>query len=147
MIINHDKEPHLRIIQNALAEEITEIVHDKEKLNIAKSTSSVLFGKFLKEDFDNLEEKVMESLSTAVPCVTIKRDNLLNDFKTILTESTNFEIFKSKSELVRMIKNNGLSINKHKINNEDYIISDNLKFNKYLLLQKGKKNYTFIIVE
>lgn len=147
LIINHDKEPHLRIIQNALAEEITEIVHDKEKLNIAKSTSSVLFGKFLKEDFDNLEEKVMESLSTAVPCVIIKRDNLLNDFKTILTESTNFEIFKSKSELVRMIKNNGLSINKDKINNEDYIISDNLKFNKYLLLQKGKKNYTFIIVE
>jgi len=147
LIVNHDKEPHLRIIQNALAEEITEIVHDKEKLNIAKSTSSVLFGKFLKEDFDNLEEKVMESLSTAVPCVIIKRDNLLNDFKTILTESTNFEIFKSKSELVRMIKNNGLSINKNKINNEDYIISDNLKFNKYLLLQKGKKNYTFIIVE
>lgn len=147
LIVNHDKEPHLRIIQNALAEEITEIVHDKEKLNIAKSTSSVLFGKFLKEDFDNLEEKVMESLSTAVPCVIIKRDNLLNDFKTILTESTNFEIFKSKSELVRMIKNNGLSINKDKINNEDYIISDNLKFNKYLLLQKGKKNYTFIIVE
>tara|TARA_B100000579_G_scaffold128673_1_gene103762 strand:- start:132 stop:1406 length:1275 start_codon:yes stop_codon:yes gene_type:complete len=147
LIVNHDKEPHLRIIQNALAEEITEIVHDKEKLNIAKSTSSVLFGKFLKEDFDNLEEKVMESLSTAVPCVTISRDNLLNDFKTILTESTNFEIFKSKSELVRMIKNNGLSINKDKINNEDYIISDNLKFNKYLLLQKGKKNYTFIIVE
>ena len=147
LIVNHDKEPHLRIIQNALAEEITEIVHDKEKLNIAKSTSSVLFGKFLKEDFDNLDEKVMESLSTAVPCVTISRDNLLNDFKTILTESTNFEIFKSKSELVRMIKNNGLSINKDKINNEDYIISDNLKFNKYLLLQKGKKNYTFIIVE
>ena len=147
LIINHDKEPHLRIIQNALAEEITEIVHDKEKLNIAKSTSSVLFGKFLKEDFDNLDEKVMESLSTAVPCVTISSDNLLNDFKTILTESTNFEIFKSKSELVRMIKNNGLSINKDKINNEDYIISDNLKFNKYLLLQKGKKNYTFIIVE
>ena len=147
LIVNHDKEPHLRIIQNALAEEITEIVHDKEKLNIAKSTSSVLFGKFLKEDFDNLEEKVMESLSTAVPCVTISRDNLLNDFKTILTESTNFEIFKSKSELVRMIKNNGLSINKDKINNEDYIISNNLKFNKYLLLQKGKKNYTFIIVE
>ena len=147
LIVNHDKEPHLRIIQNALAEEITEIVHDKEKLNIAKSTSSVLFGKFLKEDFDNLDEKVMESLSTAVPCVTISSDNLLNDFKTILTESTNFEIFKSKSELVRMIKNNGLSINKDKINNEDYIISDNLKFNKYLLLQKGKKNYTFIIVE
>ena len=89
----------------------------------------------------------MESLSTAVPCVKIKRDSLSNNFKTILTESSNFQIFKSKSELIRMIKNNGLSINKEKINNEDYIISNNLKFNKYLLLQKGKKNYTFIIVE
>ncbi len=147
LIKNHDKEPHLRILQNAIAEEITEVVHDKEKLNIAKSTSRVLFGRFLKDDFDKLEEKVMESLSTAVPCVKIKRDSLSNDFKSILTESSNFQIFKSKSELMRMIKNNGLSINKEKINNEDYIISNNLKFNKYLLLQKGKKNYTFIIVE
>ncbi len=147
LIKNHDKEPHLRILQNAIAEEITEVVHDKEKLNIAKSTSRVLFGRFLKDDFDKLEEKIMESLSTAVPCVKIKRDSLSNNFKTILTESSNFQIFKSKSELIRMIKNNGLSINKEKINNEDYIISNNLKFNKYLLLQKGKKNYTFIIVE
>ena len=147
LIKNHDKEPHLRILQNAIAEEITEVVHDKEKLNIAKSTSRVLFGRFLKDDFDKLEEKIMESLTTAVPCVKIKRDSLSNNFKTILTESSNFQIFKSKSELIRMIKNNGLSINKEKINNEDYIISNNLKFNKYLLLQKGKKNYTFIIVE
>ena len=147
LISDHNKEPHLRILQNALAEEITEIVHNKEKLNIAKSTSNVLFGKFKKDDFEKLEEKVMDSLSTAVPCVKINKEDLSRDFKTLLTETTNFEIFKSKSELIRLIKNNGLSINKEKISDDNYKLSDNLKFNKYILLQKGKKNYTFIIVE
>ena len=147
LISDHNKEPHLRILQNALAEEITEIVHNKEKLNIAKSTSNVLFGKFKKDDFEKLEEKVMDSLSTAVPCVKINKEYLSRDFKTLLTETTNFEIFKSKSELIRLIKNNGLSINKEKISDDNYKLSDNLKFNKYILLQKGKKNYTFIIVE
>ena len=147
LISDHNKEPHLRILQNALAEEITEIVHNKEKLNIAKSTSNVLFGKFNKDDFEKLEENVMDSLSTAVPCVKINKEDLSRDFKTLLTETTNFEIFKSKSELIRLIKNNGLSINKEKISDDNYKLSDNLKFDKYILLQKGKKNYTFIIVE
>ena len=147
LISDHDKEPHHRILQNALAEEITEIVHNKEKLNIVKSTSNVLFGKFKKDDFEKLEENVMESLSTAVPCVKINKEDLSRDFKTLLTETTNFEIFKSKSELIRLIKNNGLSINKEKISDDNYKLSDNLKFDKYILLQKGKKNYTFIIVE
>ncbi len=147
LISDHNKEPHLRILQNALAEEITEIVHNKEKLNIAKSTSNVLFGKFKKDDFEKLEENVMDSLSTAVPCVKINKEDLSRDFKTLLTETTNYEIFKSKSELIRLIKNNGLSINKEKISDDNYKLSDNLKFDKYILLQKGKKNYTFIIVE
>jgi len=147
LISNHNKEPHLRILQNALAEEITETVHNKEKLNIAKSTSNVLFGKFKKDDFEKLEENVMKSLSTAVPCVKINKEDLSLDFKTLLTETTNYQIFKSKSELIRLIKNNGLSINKEKISDDNYKLSDNLKFNKYILLQKGKKNYTFIIVE
>jgi len=147
LISDHNKEPHLRILQNVLAEEITEVVHNKVKLNIAKSTSNVLFGKFKKDDFEKLEENVMESLSTAVPCVKINKEDLSRDFKTLLTETTNYEIFKSKSELIRLIKNNGLSINKEKISDDNYKLSDNLKFNKYILLQKGKKNYTFIIVE
>ena len=147
LISDHNKEPHLRILQNALAEEITEVVHNKEKLNIAKSTSNVLFGKFKRDDFEKLEENVMESLSTAVPCVKINKEDLSKDFKTLLTETTNYEIFKSKSELIRLIKNNGLSINKEKISDDNYKLSNNLKFNKYILLQKGKKNYTFIIVE
>ncbi len=147
LIKSHEKEPHLRILQNALADEITQRVHGEKKLNIAKSTSQILFGKFKKDDFDNLKEDVMKSLSTAVPCVKLKKEEINSDFKSLLTEISNFEIFSSKSELIRLIKNNGLSINKEKISDDGYDISENLKFNKYLLLQKGKKNYTFIIVE
>lgn len=147
LIKSHEKEPHLRILQNALADEITQRVHGEKKLNIAKSTSQILFGKFKKNDFDNLKEDVMKSLSTAVPCVKLKKEEINSDFKSLLTEISNFEIFSSKSELIRLIKNNGLSINKEKISDDGYDISENLKFNKYLLLQKGKKNYTFIIVE
>jgi len=146
-IQNHEKEPHLRILQNALADEITQIVHDKNALDVAKSTSNILFGKSTRDDFNALSEEMMESISTAVPCIKIKRSDLSNDLKTILTESCEFKIFSSKSEIIRMIKNNGLMINKEKIIDDQYVMSDNLHFKKYLLIQKGKKNYTFIIVE
>ncbi len=147
LIQQHETEPHKRVLQNTLADEITEIVHDKSTLDVAKSTSIILFGKSTKEDFDSLKEIEMESLSTAVPCVSIKRESFDFDLKTVLSEKSNFEIFSSKSDVSRMIKNNGLIINKEKVSSEDYDLIKNLKYNKYLLLQKGKKNYTFIIVE
>ena len=147
LIQQHETEPHKRVLQNTLADEITEIVHDKSSLDVAKSTSIILFGKSTKEDFDSLKEIEMESLSTAVPCVSIKRECLDFDLKTVLSEKSSFEIFSSKSDVSRMIKNNGLIINKEKVSSEDYDLIKNLKYNKYLLLQKGKKNYTFIIVE
>ena len=147
LIKNHQKEPHLRILQNSLADEITETVHDKNSLNVAKSTSKILFGRSTRDDFNALSEDTIKSISTAVPCVKINKTDLGKDFKTLLTESSDFKIFSSKSELIRMIKNNGLMINKEKVKDDQYDISSNLHFKKYLLLQKGKKNYTFIIVE
>ena len=63
-IKNHEKEPHLRILQNALADEITQIVHDKNALDVAKSTSNILFGKSTRDDFNALSEEMMESIST-----------------------------------------------------------------------------------
>ena len=78
LIKSHEKQPHLRILQNSLADEITERVHDKKKLDIAKSTSQILFGKSKKDDFDNLKEDVMKSLSTAVPCVKINKEDILS---------------------------------------------------------------------
>ena len=147
LISHHDIEPHKRLLQNALADEITKRVHDKSSLELAKVTTNLLFGRSKKEDFDNLSQDEMESLSSAVPCVKIKREDLDYDLKSILTEKSDFKIFKSKSEISRLIKDNGLSINKVKIESEEYSLLENIKYNKYILLQKGKKNYTFIIVE
>ena len=147
LIKNHQKEPHLRLLQNSLADEITQTVHDKNSLNVAKSTSKILFGRSTRDDFYALSEDTIKSISTAEPCVKINKSDLGKDFKTLLTESSDFKIFSSKSELIRMIKNNGLIINKEKVKDDQYDISSNLHFKKYLLLQKGKKNYTFIIVE
>ena len=147
LISHHDIEPHKRLLQNALADEITKRVHDKSSLELAKVTTNLLFGRSKKEDFDNLSQDEMESLSFAVPCVKIKREDLDYDLKSILTEKSDFKIFKSKSEISRLIKDNGLSINKVKIESEEYSLLENIKYNKYILLQKGKKNYTFIIVE
>ena len=147
LISHHDIEPHKRLLQNALADEITKRVHDKSSLELAKVTTNLLFGKSKKEDFDNLSQDEMESLSSAVPCVKIKREDLDYDLKSILTEKSDFKIFKSRSEISRLIKDNGLSINKVKIESEEYSLLENIKYNKYILLQKGKKNYTFIIVE
>ena len=147
LISHHNNEPHKRLLQNSLADEITERVHNKSSLQLAKVTTNLLFGKSKKEDFDNLSMDEIESLSNAVPCVKIKRKDLDDNLKNILTERSDFKIFKSKSEISRLIKNNGLSINKVKIVSEEYSLLENLKFNKFILLQKGKKNYTFIIVE
>ena len=147
LIVLHTKDPHLRILQNLLADEITILVHGKSNLEVAKKTSKILFGKSEYEDLIKMNEIELESLSSAVPCVTIKRSNLSNSFTSILSEDSKNQIFKSKSDVRRMINNNGLSINKKKIIDEKYNLSENLLLNKFILLQKGKKHYTFIIVE
>jgi len=143
----HIKDPHLRILQKFLADEITILVHGKSNLEVAKKTSKILFGKSEYEDLIKMNEIELESLSSAVPCVTIKRSNLSNSLTSILSEDSKNQIFKSKSDVRRMINNNGLSINKKKIIDEKYNLSENLLLNKFILLQKGKKHYTFIIVE
>ena len=143
----HIKDPHLRILQKFLADEITILVHGKSNLEVAKKTSKILFGKSEYDDLIKMNEIELESLSSAVHCVTIKRSNLSNSLTSILSEDSKNQIFKSKSDVRRMINNNGLSINKKKIIDEKYNVSENLLFNKFILLQKGKKHYTFIIVE
>ena len=93
-------------------------MHDKNSLNVAKSTSKILFGRSTRDDFYALSEDTIKSISTAVPCVKINKPDLGKDFKTLLTESSDFKIFSSKSELIRMIKNNGLMINKEKVKDD-----------------------------
>ncbi len=147
-IINEHKEaPHLRILQKRLAEEVTILVHSKEDLDTAIAASNILFGKATTEELKSLDEKTFLSVFEGVPMFDVEQFkidagvNVLN----LLAEET--KVFPSKGELRRTIKGGGVSINKEKIQSEEITInSDRLLNDKYILVQKGKKNYFLIRV-
>ena len=144
LITKHEEAPHLRILQNAIAEEITTRVHSKEDLAMAIKASSILFGKSTAEDLKSLDEDTFLSVFEGVPQFEISKTDLSSGILDVLAEKT--EVFESKGEARRMIKSNAVSINKEKIT-EDFQLSENDLLNgKYILAQKGKKNYFLIIV-
>jgi tyrosyl-tRNA synthetase len=147
-INKHKLEPHLRNLQKVLAKEVTILVHSEEEYNAAVEASEILFGKGTAESLSKLKEQDFLSIFDGVPQFHIDRSVLelspsLIDFLTIATN-----VLPSKSEARRLIDGGGLSINKEKIGcPENPINTDNLLNNKYILIQKGKKNYNLIIVK
>ena len=148
LIKNSMEKPEFRILQNHIADELTELVHSKESLNIAKKTSKILFGKSTFDDLKSLDKNGLESISSAVPNITIPKKLFENsEIIDLLSTSTNNKIFSSKSEIRRMIKDGGVSINKVKVDENHSIKNLKLLDGKYLLIQKGKKKYYFIIIK
>jgi len=144
----HDAAPHLRILQKALAEEITIRVHSKEDYETAVKASEILFGKSTTEDLESLDESTLLSVFEGVPQVEITRE-LLTETATVtdlLSVATGNVIFSSKGEARKMITGGGVSINKVKIDSEQRIDYKLLQ-DKYLLVQKGKKNYFLLKVK
>lgn len=147
MISAHEKEPHLRELQKTLAKDMTIRVHGEKEFNSAIEASEILFGKGTTETLKNLDEKTLLSVFDGVPMFEMDRNSLNEGINIIdlVAEKTN--VLASKSEARRTLKENALSINKTKIT-EDYICTDSdLLNNKYILIQKGKKNYYLIIVK
>ena len=144
----HDQAPHLRTLQQALAEEITIRVHSEEDLEMAKKASQILFGKSTTEDLVSLDESTLLSLFEGVPQAEITRNDLEHcaNVTDLLSEATDGLIFPSKGEARRMIKGGGVSINKSKIADANQKVLFDLLQDKYLLAQKGKKNYYLIKV-
>ena len=145
LIEEHDKAPHLRILQKRLAEEVTVMVHSREEYEKAVSASSILFGDATKDALESLDEETFMSVLNGVPMFSITSDVLDEPKKVteLLVEKTN--VFKSKGELRKLIANGGLSINKTKISTDLFISKDVLLNNKYLLIQQGKKKYSLIV--
>lgn len=142
----HNEAPHLRILQKALAEDITKRVHGEDELNMAIKASDVLFGKSTSEDLQSLDKRTLLAVCETVPQVDVKRAdfeacNHAIDFVTDLTEG---QIFPSKGEARRMIQQGGLSINREKITQPNDDFSPSILQNEYLFVQKGKKNYYLI---
>ena len=145
IIKEHVISPNLRLLQKELAKDITIRVHGQLDLDMALKASSILFGKSTSEDLKGLDESTLLSVFEGVPQFNISKKDLLVGLLDLLAEKTS--IFQSKGEARRMIKSNAVSINKEKIS-EDFKLSENSLMNtKYILVQKGKKNYFLIIVK
>ncbi len=142
----HESVPHLRILQKALAEDITTRVHGKEELDSVISASQILFGKSVKEELETLNEDTLLSVLESVPQVHLSRDQLskVENVTDFLSIATNGEIFQSKGEARKMIQGGGVSINQEKLQSFDQPVEFGLLHNRYLLVQKGKKNYYLV---
>lgn len=140
----HEVTPHLRILQKAIAEEVTIRVHSKEDLEMAIKASSILFGKSTAEDLKILDEDTFLSVFEGVPQFEMSKADLGLGILDILAEKT--QIFASKGEARRMIQSNAVSINKEKITEDFQLSEKDLLNRKYILVQKGKKNYFLIII-
>ena len=148
LVAEHKNAPHERKLQRRLAEEVTVMVHSREALQMAVEASAILFGNATKEMLSRIDEQTLLSLFEGVPRFTIDRWLLQSGVQplTLLAELTN--IFPSKGEARKTIQANGLSLNKEKLTDIDRLIGlDSLIGDKYLIVQKGKKNYYCIIVE
>lgn len=143
----HDEAPHLRILQKALAKDLTCRVHSQADYEAAVSASEILFGKGTSEQLASLSPDMFFSIFEGVPQFEIEASIIEQGINIVelLAEKTN--IFASKGEARRMLKDNGVSVNKNKVQDTKIIDNTCLINNKYLLVQKGKKNYYVITIK
>ncbi len=147
LIQQHKEAPHERALQKKLAEEITVMVHSKEDYEMAVEASQILFGKGTAEQLRKLNESTFLAVFEGVPQFEISKTEIETGVNVIDLLAEKTEVFPSKGELRRTIQGNGLSINKDKISDPDLTVgTDFLIGGKYILVQKGKKNYYLIIV-
>jgi tyrosyl-tRNA synthetase len=145
LIATHEQDTAQRLLQKALADELTILVHSEEDLAFVKQASDILYGKSSIEMLRSLDERQLLEVMDGVKQATGQLDTLTEglDLLTFLTESG---IFPSKGEAKKMIQSGGFSINKEKVTKLDFKITPDLLLNnKYLLMQKGKKDYTLAI--
>ena len=145
LIKKHREVPHERILQKTLAREVTILVHSEDDYKSAIDASNILFGNATTESLAGIKESVFLSVFEGVPRFEISSETLPCSLSELLTSKTN--IFYSKGESRRLIDGGGLFINKVKITNQELAISQKDLINKkYLIVQKGKKNYYLVIV-
>ena len=145
IIEEHNEDRSRRLLQNKIAEIVTIMVHSEQDLNNAIKASKVLFGKSSKQDLESLDEKTFNEIFEGVPSSIISLEKLSNeiDIENLLSLETNF--LKSISDARRSLKENSISVNKNKIKETYRISKIDLINNKYVLLQRGRKNYHLVI--
>jgi tyrosyl-tRNA synthetase len=145
LISDHSKSPHERILQKRLAEEVTVMVHSRDEYQSVLEASQILFGKGTTESLKKMSESTFLSVFEGVPSFDIKREVLSNGISFTALCADHTQVFNSKGELRRMVQGGGVSLNKQRVDDPDLFVGkDLLLSNKYLLIQKGKKNYFLI---
>jgi tyrosyl-tRNA synthetase len=138
--------PHLRPLQKRLSKEITIMVHSVEDYNAAVEASEILFGNSTSESLKKLDEDTLLAVFEGVPTFEIAHDELKAGIKIIDLCTEKAAVFPSKGEMRKMVQSGGVSLNKERVSEPDMLIDDsNLLNNKYLLIQRGKKNYFLLI--
>jgi tyrosyl-tRNA synthetase len=140
----HDAEPHLRILQKALAKDLTVRVHSQEDYDAAVNASEILFGKGTAENLAALSEEMFLSVFDGVPQFEVPMTVLDETCGIVDFLAKHTQVFNSNGEARRMLKDNGVSINKTKVKEDKTVTKDDLLNGKYVLVQKGKKNYYIV---
>ncbi len=140
LIEEHQKAPHMRVLQKTLAEEVTKMVHGEEALQQAKEASQILFGKNVTEQLKNLDERTFLEIFEGVPSGELPMEYLKTrpEIQKVLVDSG---FLSSGNEARRALKENSVSVNKQKVHPEYRLSPDDLIQNRYVLLQRGKKKY------
>lgn len=146
LIAEHQAAPHLRVLQRRLADEITTFVHSKEELEKAIQASNILFGNSGADDLKQLDEATFLEVFDGVPQAEIAKSDIENglDIVTLLNEKSGF--MKSNGEARRALAENSISVNKEKVTEEYSVSKNDLINDRFVLLQRGKKNYFIVRV-
>ena len=146
LIARHEEAPHMRELQKTLAKEITTMIHSAEEYEKAVEASQILFGGATSEALHKLDEQTLLQVFEGVPQFTIKREQLGCSFVDMAADLT--KVFPSKGECRKMVQGGGVSLNKEKVADAmRQVTGEDLIAGKYMIAQRGKKNYYLIIVE
>ncbi len=146
LVEEHRQDPGRRTLQRRLAEEVTVMVHSREALDAAIEASNILFGKSTKESLLKLDEQTLLDIFEGVPQFGIDRSQIGQPAVELFTQAA--PVFASKGEMRKLVQGGGVSLNKEKLSEFDRpITADDLIDGKYLLVQRGKKNYTLVTVK
>lgn len=146
LIAEHREAPHMRLLQKRLAEEITVMIHSREEYEKAVEASNILFGNATSEALKHLDEQTLLQVFEGVPQFHVERASLGQPFLDFCAVQT--QIFASKGECRKMVQGGGLSVNKEKVTDPARPVTEaDLIADKYILVQRGKKNYYLVIAE
>ncbi len=147
LVEEHKQDPGRRVLQKRLAEEVTVLVHSKEDLDMAIEASGILFGKSTKDALEKLDEQTFLDVFDGVENFTISKEMLGQPAVEILT-ADDCKVFPSKGEMRKMVQGGGVSVNKEKLTDQNRPLTEaDLIGGKYILAQRGKKNYYLITVK